>query len=163
MKKALILLIAIFLTGCYTVLKVPMQERASEASVGASTNHGDYCYTQKYYETVYIREKSSSTRVVRVPRYRVNCINGSYSRYHSSRWSYYGGYYHHSDSYEDDQKKREKDYRPRGRSVGRSSSKKDDRNSQRSRDRSRKDDQDSDRDRSRSGNRSRSGSGDSGN
>jgi len=161
MKRALLLLTAIFLTGCYTVLKVPTQDGAYEASVGASANQGDYCYTQKYFETIYIRERSSSTRVVRVPRYRVNCINGPYSHYQTSYWRYYGGYYHHSNSYENDQKKRERDYRPRGKTVGRSSSKQEDRNSRRSRDRSRRDNQDSDRDRSRS--RSRSGSGDSGN
>lgn len=161
MKKALVLLLAVLLTGCYTVLKVPTQKKAQKAEVtlGLDANRGDYCYSQKYYETVYIREKSSSTRVIRVPRYRVNCINQPYTHYQGSYWRYYGRYYY-SGSYKGDQnqKKRKRDYRPRGKTVGRSSSQRD-RGSRRSNDRSRRDNQDSDRDRSRSG----SGSEDSGN
>lgn len=165
MKKALVLLLAVLLTGCYTVLKVPSQNNAqkTEVTFGVDANRGDYCYTQKYYETVYIREKSSSTRVIRVPRYRVNCINKPYTHYQGSYWRYYGSY-HYSISYENGQnrEKGERDYRPRGKTVGRSSEKRDG-SSRRSRDRSRRDNQDSDRDRNRSGSRSRSGSEDSGN
>lgn len=166
MRKVLILLLAVLLTGCYTVLKVPSQKKAqkTEVTFGVDANRGDHCYSQKYYETVYIREKSSSTRVIRVPRYRVNCNNRPYTHYRGSYWRYYGSYYNYSGSYENDQShsKRERDYRPRGKTVGRSSGEKD-KSSRRSRDRSRRDNQDSDRDRSRSGRRSRSGSEDSGN
>ncbi len=165
MKKAFFLLLTVFFTGCYTVLKVPTHERTqkTEVRLGVDANQGDYCYTQKYYETVYVREKSSSTRVIRVPRYRVNCINKPYTHYRGSHWRYYGSYYYSgSHENEENHKKRERDYRPRDRTIGRSSEKRNG-GSRRSKDRSSRKDQDSDRDRDRSGGRSQNDSEGSGN
>lgn len=145
MKKILVLLSIFLLTGCYTTLKTTSNNGKSQTRTTVQfsvADEGDYCYTEKYYERIYVKDRYSAKRVISVPRYRLNCISEPYGYYYSRfYWRYNDGNYYYNDYYHNDDyeyeynyrgRQNKRSYRPRRGTIGRSANDEDSRSVDRS-------------------------------